>query len=107
MTIQPKHVFADTLCVALSASLAFGGSLLHDFAYYTLLIIMSFGGLALFVGGVKGDAAEAIRSRVWWSGALSAIQISALIYSGHPLMAAASLTLSMFIVGSAFADKKA
>lgn len=107
MIIRPKHVFADMLTVGLSAALAFGPEALHDFAYYTLLILMSICWLALFTGPVKGKTAEEIRSRVWWSGFLSMVQISALIYSGHPLMAASSLLLSMLIVGGAFREQEA
>ncbi|MCW8158999.1 hypothetical protein D7243_22800 [Stutzerimonas stutzeri] len=108
MTIKPKYVFADLLSVGLSASLAFGPEALHDFAYYTLLIIMSIGGLGLLVcGGVKGEAAEKIRERVWWIGFLSLLQISALILSGHTVLAAFSLVLSMLIVASAFKEQQA
>jgi hypothetical protein len=107
MTIKPKHVFADLLSVGLSAALAFGSGVLQEFAFFVLLVFVSLGWLALLCVGVKGEAAEAIRDRVWWSGFLSVVQISALIFSGHPLLAAFSLVLSMLIVASAFKEQQA
>lgn len=107
MTIKPKHVFADLLSVGLSAALVFGSGALQDFAFYVLLVFVSLGWLALLCVGVKGEAAETIRDRVWWSGFLSVVQISALIFSGHPVLAAFSLVLSMLIVASAFKEQAA
>ena len=107
MTIKPKHVFADLLSVGLSAALVFGSGALHDFAYYALLVFVSLGWLALLCAGVKGEVAETIRDRVWWSGFLSAVEISALIFSGHSVLAAFSLVLSMLIVASAFKEQQA
>lgn len=107
MTIKPKHVFADLLSVGLSAALVFGSGALQDFAYYVLLVFVSLGWLGLLCGGVKGEVAETIRDRVWWSGFLSVVQISALIFAGHSVLAAFSLVLSMLIVASAFKEQEA
>jgi hypothetical protein len=107
MSIQPKHVFADLLSIGLSASLVLGVGALHDFAYYFLLILVALGWVAMFGGAMKGETAQTIRDRVWWSGFLTFVQLSALIYSGHPVLAAFSLLLSMLIVCSAFKEQAA
>ncbi|MBK59412.1 MAG: hypothetical protein CML01_11485 [Pseudomonas sp.] len=107
MSIQPKHAFADLLSVGLGAALVFGSGALQEFAYYVLLVIVSLGWIAVICVGVKGETAQSIRDRVWWSGFLSALQLLALIVSGHPVLAAFSLVLSMLIVGAAFKEQAA
>ena len=105
--LKPKYVFADLLSIGLSASLVLGDGALRDFAYYFLLILVVLGWVAMFGGAMKGEAAQAIRDRVWWSGFLTFVQLCALIYSGHPVLAAFSLVLSMLIVASAFKEQQA
>ena len=107
MSIQTKHVFADLLSVGLSAALVFGYGVLQDFAFFVLLAFVFLGWAVLLGGGVRDEAAQMIRDRVWWSGFLSFVQIASLIYAGHPIVAALSLVLSMLIVGCAFKEQAA
>lgn len=102
MRIQMKNVVADSMCLALTAMLYFGVGAVHDFAFYVQIALTTIAGLAVCFGSVKGETAQRIRSRVWWSGLLSGLRVAALIMTGHAMLAAASFVFSCLIVTAAF-----
>lgn len=94
------------LGLALSGLLYFGQGAMHDFAFYVMVVFNVFSWLGVLFGLIKGDIAERIRNGVWLQVAGTAIQLWAMVETGHPVLAASSFIASFLIVCTAFGDKK-
>lgn len=99
-----KQIITTAISLAMSACLYFGGDQLHAFAFYVLVVFSALAWIAVLTVGVKEDAAKRVRDGVWVSGASTVVQLSAMIATGHPILAASSFVCSALIVGAAFKE---
>lgn len=93
------------ICTAISAiislSLLFGGAQLHQFAFYVMMAFNVIGWMGVLGGMVTGDAAQRIIQYWWISLPSTCLQLYALVYSGHPMLAASVFLVSFFIIAAA------
>lgn len=82
----------------ISLSLLFGGTQLHRFAFYVTVAFNVMAWAGVLSGAITGDAAVRIMHYFWLSLVSSCFQLYALIYSGHPMLAASCFLVSFFIV---------
>lgn len=97
-----KTMIGVTLSLSISACLLSGIPSLSAFAFYLSVAVNVLAWLALFVGAVEKGAAANIRKNVWISAPSSLISVGALIYTGHPMLAASSVLVKVFILSAAF-----
>ena len=101
-----KQQFISVLISAtLSACLLIGTPTFQDFSFYVLAFINVLAWIGVLSGLIKDEAAERVRKWVWISCASTSLQLYALIYSGHPLLAASNFLVSFFIVVLAFKSR--
>ncbi|AUA31678.1 hypothetical protein CWR53_03240 [Pseudomonas sp. SGAir0191] len=96
-----QTLISTGISAIISLSLLFGGTQLHRFAFYVTVVFNVMAWAGVLSGVVTGDAAERIMHYFWMSLISSSFQLYALIYSGHPMLAASSFLVSLFIVTAA------
>lgn len=94
------------ISLALSACLVSGIPNLSEFSYYVAVVCNVFAWLGLLVGAVKGDVARRILENAYFNCVLTAIHLAALVYTGHPKLAASSLICTVFTLAAASATKE-
>lgn len=99
--MRKVDVVSTTIAVVQS-SLLFAPEPWHSLAFYAIAIFAALAFIALLAGGVSGDTAQQLREGVLISSASSAYKIIALTLTGHPLLAAISLVLSVSLIAAAF-----
>ena len=101
-----KTIVSFVLGLALSGLLYFGQGAMHDFAFYVMVVFNVFAWLGVLTGVIRDEIAARIRRTVWLQGAGTAVQLWAVVETGHPVLAASSFIVSFLIVCTAFGDKK-
>ncbi|KFE51104.1 hypothetical protein [Pseudomonas syringae] len=101
-----RTIITTLISLALSAALVSGMPDLHDFAFYVAVFVNVLGWFAVLSDSIKGDVASNLRKHAWMSAITSAIQLSAMIFSGHPVLAASYFLVSVAMVALAFGEKK-
>ncbi len=96
-----QALISTAISAVISFSLLFGGAQLHRFAFYVTVAFNVVAWAGVLGGVVAGDAAQRIMQYFWLSLASSCFQLYALIYSGHPMLAASCVVVSFFIVAAA------
>lgn len=96
-----QTLISTAVSAVISLSLLFGGAQLHRFAFYVTVAFNIMAWAGVLGGVVTGDAALRIMQYFWISLASSCFQLYALIYSGHPMLAASCFLVSFFIVAAA------
>ncbi|MBF8651325.1 hypothetical protein IRZ81_10980 [Pseudomonas putida] len=96
-----QTLISPGICAIISLSLLFGGTQLHRFAFYVTVAFNVMAWAGVLSGVVAGDAAVRIMHYFWLSLISSCFQLYALIYSGHPMLAASCFLVSFFIVAAA------
>jgi len=100
-----QTIISIVINLVLSFSLISGVAQLSQFAFYVCVACNVLSWIGVLTGQVKGDLAERMRKRVWVSIPISIFSLYALIFSGHPLLAASSFVVQAFIVGFAFSKQ--
>ncbi|HCE5836427.1 hypothetical protein [Pseudomonas aeruginosa] len=93
------------ISMTLSLSLLSGVAQLSQFAFYVCVIMNVLSWIVVLTGQVKCDVAEKIRKGAWIRIPASVFYLYALIFSGHPLLAASSFMAQAFILGFAFSKQ--
>lgn len=101
-----QTIWSVSISLALSAAIYFGSGPLAQFAFYVLVGFNVLAWLGLLGGMIKDDTAERIRKTAWLNGPSSAIQITAVVLSGHPILGASEFFASLLIVLVAFKAKQ-
>lgn len=101
-----RTIITTLISLALSAALVSGNQDLHDFAFYVAVFCNAAVWLAVLTDSIKGDVARNLRKHAWISAITSAIQLSAMIFSAHPILAASYFLVSVAMVALAFGEKK-
>lgn len=96
-----QTLISTAISAIISLSLLFGGSQLHLFAFYVTVAFNVMAWAGVLGGLITGDAAVRIMHYFWLSLLSSCFQLYALIYRGHPMLAASCFLVSLFIVLSA------
>lgn len=96
-----QTLISTGISAIISLSLLFGGIQLHRFAFYVTVVFNVMAWAGVLGGVVTGDAAVRIMHYFWVSLVSSCFHLYALIYSGHPMLAASSFLASLFIVTAA------
>ena len=96
-----QTLISTAISAIISLSLLFGGAQLHQFAFYVVMAFNIMAWLGVLGGMVTGDAAQRIMQYWWISLPSTCFQLYALIYSGHPMLAASVFFVSFFIVAAA------
>lgn len=96
-----QTLISTAISATISLSLLFGGAQLHQFALYVAMAFNIMAWLGVLGGMVTGDAAQRIMQYWWISLPSTCFQLYALIYSGHPMLAASVFFVSFFIVAAA------
>ncbi|WP_448679996.1 hypothetical protein [Pseudomonas nicosulfuronedens] len=100
-----QTIISIVISLALSLSLISGIAQLSQFAFYVCAALNVLSWSGVLTGQVKGEVAEKIRDRVWVSIPASVFSLYALIFSGHPLLAASSFMVQAFILCFAFSKQ--
>ena len=96
-----QTLISTSISAVISLSLLFGGAPLSRFALYVTVAFNAMAWVGWASGTVTGEVAERIL-RYWWISLPSTgFQLYALIYSGHPMLAASAFVVSFFIVATA------
>lgn len=93
-----QTLISTAISAIISLSLLFGGAQLHQFAFYVTIAFNVLAWMGVLAGMVTGDAAQRIMQYWWISLSSTGFQLYALIYSGHPMLAASVFLVSFFIV---------
>lgn len=93
-----QTLISTAISAIISLSLLLGGAQLHQFAFYVVMAFNIMAWLGVLGGMVTGDAAQRIMQYWWISLPSTCFQLYALIYSGHPMLAASVFFVSFFIV---------
>ncbi len=96
-----QTLISTGISTIISLSLLCGGAQLHRFAFCVTVAFNVMAWAGVLGGVVTGEAALRIMQYFWLSLASSCFQLYALIYSGHPMLAASCFLVSFFIVTSA------
>lgn len=96
-----QTLISAAISAIISLSLLFGGTHLHQFAFYVTVVFNLMAWIGVLSGVPDGDSAARIMQYFWLSLASSCFQLYALIRSGHPMLAASCFLVSLFIVLSA------
>lgn len=94
------------ISLALSACLVSGIPDLSAFSYYVAVVCNVFAWFGLLLGVVKADVARRILQHAYFNSVLTAIHLAALVYAGHPKLAASSLICTVFTLAAASAAKE-
>lgn len=94
------------ISLALSAALVSSIPDLSAFSYYVALVFNILAWVALLAGAVAGDAAHNIMRDLWVTSVTGAIGLMALVFSGHPVLAASSFVCTVLTVAVASAAKE-
>lgn len=100
-----KTTISIIISMTLSLSLLSGIGQLSQFAFYVCAAANVLSWIAVLTGQVKYDVVEKIRKGVWIRIPASVFYLYALIFSGHPLLAASSFMVQAFILGFAFSKQ--
>lgn len=100
-----QTIISIVISLSLSFSLISGMAQLSQFAFYVCLALNVLSWIGVITGQVKGEVAEKMRKKVWVSIPASVFSLYALIFSGHPLLAASSFMVQAFILGFAFSKQ--
>ncbi|EML3184334.1 hypothetical protein ACM7LV_20045 [Pseudomonas aeruginosa] len=100
-----QAIISIVISLALSFSLISGVVQLSQFAFYVCAALNVLSWIVVLTGQVKYDVAEKIRKEVWIRIPPSVFYLYALIFSGHPLLAASSFMVQAFILGFAFSKQ--
>ncbi|MFL1845961.1 hypothetical protein [Pseudomonas aeruginosa] len=100
-----QTIISIVISLALSFSLISGVVQLSQFAFYVCAAANVLSWIVVLTGQVKYDVAEKIRKGVWIIIPASVFYLYALIFSGHPLLAASSFMVQAFILGFAFSKQ--
>ncbi|WP_145186022.1 hypothetical protein [Pseudomonas sp. URMO17WK12:I11] len=96
-----QTLISTAISAIISLSLLFGGAQLHRFAFYVVIAFNVMAWAGVLGGLVSGEAAQRIMQYFWLSLVSSCFQLYALIYSGHPTLAASCFMVSFFIATAA------
>lgn len=96
-----QTLISTAISAIISLSLLSGGAQLHQFAFYVVMAFNALAWMGVLGGMVTGDAAQRIMQYWWISLASTGFQLYALIYSGHPMLAASCFLVSFSIVAAA------
>tara|TARA_R100001377_G_scaffold81689_1_gene61364 strand:- start:413 stop:733 length:321 start_codon:yes stop_codon:yes gene_type:complete len=97
-----SKVLSFVLGLLVTACLYFGQGAAHQFAFYIMVFFNVSAWVLILAGQVKGDTARAVRSGAWYQAIGSALQIYAMVVTGHPVLAASSFCASFLIAAYAF-----
>lgn len=100
-----KTVIPIVVSVALSLCLLSGVDDLSRFAFYVCIPMNVLVWLGILTGMVKGDVAARIRRTAWVNLPSSIFYVYALVFSGHPILAASSFMAQFLIMVTAFRDE--
>ncbi|MBZ3665980.1 hypothetical protein [Pseudomonas monteilii] len=93
-----QTLISTAISAVISLSLLFGGTQLHQFAFYVTVVFNGIAWLGVLSGAVAGEAAARIMQYWWISLPSTGFQLYALIYSDHPMLAASCFMASFMIV---------
>lgn len=93
-----RAIVATLLSIMLSAALLSGIQDLNQFAYYVAFVFNLLDWLILLTGSVKGSAACRMLEHSWLKSISTFIRLGALIFSGHPILAASYCISTVLIV---------
>ncbi len=100
-----KTTISIIISMTLSLSLLSGVAQLSQFAFYVCVIMNVLAWIGVLCGMVKDEISQRIRRTFWIQLLPSIFYVYALIFSGHPLLAASSFMVQAFILGFAFSKQ--
>lgn len=100
-----QTIISIVISLALSFSLISGVAQLSQFAFYVCMALNGLAWIGVLSGQVKGEIAERIRKKAWINIPASMFSLYALIFSGHPLLAASSFMVQVGILVMAFSKE--
>ena len=96
-----QKILSMLISMVFSLCLIVGSATAQDFALYVLATMNILAWAGVLFGLIKDEAAKKIVQHAWISCISTALQIYALIHSGHPALAASCFLVSFFIVVTA------
>lgn len=92
-----KRAFVGLLInLVLCAGLAAGGNF-ADFSFYVMLAFNVLAWAGLLLGGVTKDVAVKLRPGLWVAAVSSGLGIAALVFYGHPVLAASAAVCALLV----------
>ncbi len=102
-----KTMISVVISLLFSAALLSGIDPLEQFAFYVNLVMNVLAWIFLLLVGTKDEIAAGVRRHAWVKAISSTIALYALVFSGHPVLAASSFMVQFFILLIAFQKKAA